>query len=533
MRLDQLKKILFVPNPYALYILTILFYILIINQIFLGSSLLTLFIAFLSVFPFYSALFLPQSPPTQAIDAQEVTRENLKMNEELFSHLSESRSAIDSLCEKSSNLSLGTDAQTFSLEETMTSVEGISHSIHKTVSMIEKLSPSVNKASKTVISMIKSVGDISNHNHEVLKALEKAIQDIKEMNSSVKVISDNFRNLSRSSRESSKGITEINSFAKDIETSALESYKVSEDVAREAEHGVDSVKKTISSMENLKSIVTESSTVIKTLGDRSSDIGNIVKLIHNVTTRINLLALNASIIASQAGEHGKSFAVVANEMEKLASQTSTSTVEISQMIDVIQEMVQSTVQANEVGMWGVEEGVGLVNTAGEILKKIQERSGTSVQMSKDILAATGKQARMADEVYSAIQRETKNLEISAESIDEHVKINKVVDESANLMISLTEEVKSAIEGQRNSSKDISDVINNVITMVEELEGLTKQQDHDSEQIKQATEIMNFISKENISAIKELADSIETMKNKMYAESKPFLEERMAGSDENS
>jgi len=524
MRFKEPKKILPIPHTYSRYIILVLFYTLIVNQIFLGSSLLTLFVAILSVFPFYSLLTLPEISDEPGIDLQSPAVEKGYEEEELFTILREHRDAISILCEKASNLSLGTDAQTFSLEETMNSVEGISNSIHKTVSMIEKLSPSVNKASKTVIGMIESVGNISNHNHEVLKALEKAIQDIKEMNSSVKVISDNFGNLSRSSKESSRGITEINAFAKDIETSALESYKVSEDVAREAEHGVDSVRKTINSMENLKSIVTESSSVIKTLGDRSGEIGNIVKLIHNVTTRINLLALNASIIASQAGEHGKSFAVVANEMEKLASQTSSSTIEISQMIDVIQEMVQSTVQANEVGMWGVEEGVGLVNTAGEILKKIQERSGTSVQMSKDILAATGKQARMADEVYSAIQRETQNLEISTKSIDEHVKINKVVDESANLMISLTEEVKGAIESQRNSSKDISEVINSVITMVGELEGLTKQQDHDSEQIKQATEIMNFISKENISSIKALADSIEKMKNRMYEESRPFIGE---------
>ncbi|MDH3972815.1 MAG: methyl-accepting chemotaxis protein [Deltaproteobacteria bacterium] len=525
MRLEQLKKILSIPRSYSLYILIALFYALVFNQFFLGSSLLTVLVALLAVFPFYAVIALPETSSLPDVDSKALLMEQEGQSRELLAIIRESRAAIEDLCEKASNLSLGTDAQTFSLEETMGSIEGISNSIHKTVSMIEHLSPSVNKASKTVIGMIDSVGNISNQNQEVLKALEKAIQDIKEMNASVRVINDNFGNLIRSSEESSGGIKEINAFAKDIETSALESYKVSEDVAREAEHGVDSVRKTISSMENLKSIVTESSSVIKTLGDRSDEIGNIVKLIHNVTTRINLLALNASIIASQAGEHGKSFAVVANEMEKLASQTSTSTIEITQMIDVIQEMVQSTVQANEVGMWGVEEGVGLVNRAGEILKKIQERSGTSVQMSKDILTATGKQARMADEVYSAIERETKNLEISAKSIDEHVKINKLVDESANLMVSLTEEVKAAIDGQRNSSKDISEVISSVITMVEELSGLTEQQDCDSVQIKQATEIMSFISKENISAIKGLAHSIEEIKNKIHGESKPLYNKR--------
>ena len=512
MKLGAMKN-LKIPFPYSLYTLIILFYLLVLNQIVLDSLFFTFLIVIVSGFAFYS-LFTSPEGTEKTMDTAEPSVDLVRENDLIRGNLLKIKTSFVGLWEKTSNVSLGTDAQVFSLEETMSSIEGISESIKKTVSMVDKLSPSANSASQSVNNLIESTAEISAYNQEVLVTLEKAITDIKNMSSSVNTISDNFENLSASSKDSGEKIKEIDSFAKKIEISALESYKVSEDVAKEAEHGVVSVKKTIDSMKNIKNIVTESSSVIKTLGDRSGEIGDVVKFIDSVTTRINLLALNASIIASQAGEHGKPFAVVASEMEKLANQTSNSTIEISQLIEAIQEMVQSTVQANEVGMWGVEEGVALASKAGDILERIQDRSGASVRMSKDSLSATGKQVKMAEDVLSLMAEEAKNLNIAGMSIAEHVKISKSVDKAANVMIGLTGDVKIAIDRQQTSSRDISEVINDVVHMVDELAALTKEQGHDSEQIKQATEIIKFISSENINAIKELAALVEGMKNEL-------------------
>ncbi len=521
--MDFLKKII-IPQPFAFYTTLGLLYLLVLNQFFLGSAVITILVVLVSIVAFYSLAEALKEGEGRAgaIPDGDVPGSAVAGDEERRAFLTSTRDSIYGLCDRATKMRLGTDAQVFSLEETTTSIGGISDSIRKTVTMIDRLSPSAEKASRSVVGLVDAIGDISNHNREVIRVLEKSIDDIQEMSTSVRMISENFTVLSRSSVESTRGIKEINTFAKNIEKSAGDSFKMSEDVARESEHGADSVRKTIESMENLKSIVSESSSVIKTLGDRSGEIGNIIKFIDSVATRINLLALNASIIASQAGEHGKPFAVVAGEMEKLASQTSTSTVEISQLIDAIQNMVQSTVQANEVGMWGVEEGVSLANKAGEILKKIQSSSRASVEMSESILSATSQQVKMADDVLSAIQEEATNLDIAGKSIESHVNINRSVDESATRIIELTKEVKEATEKQHQSSIQIADVISEVITVVEDLTNLTNEQEHDSEQIKQATEIINFISTENINAIKDLADTVETVKNDFDEASKPFL-----------
>ena len=520
MKLSAMNKII-IPFPYSLYTLILLFSLLALNQFFIGSYLLTFICLIASLAAFYS-IFVSGNDSNEEVDLVLSSKELLHENQVLKDFILKNRSSADGLWDKTSKVSLGIDAQVFSLDETMSSIDGISDSIRRTVTMVEKLSPSANRASRSVDSVIKSTEEIAGHNREVLTTLSGAISDIKNMSASVTTIKNNFENLSASSKDSAKKIKEIDSFAKKIELSAKNSYKVSDDVAKEAKHGVVSVRKTIDSMKNIKNIVTESSSVIKTLGDRSGDIGNVIKFIDSVTTRINLLALNASIIASQAGEHGKPFAVVANEMEKLASQTSNSTIEISQLTEAIQSMVQSTVQANEVGMWEVEEGVALATKAGDILEKIQERSSDSVRMSKDSLSATGKQVEMAEGVLSLIAEEARNLEIAGISIAEHVKINRAVDKAANAMIGLMEDVKVATDAQHISSRDISEVINEVVIMVDELAALTKEQGQDSEQIKQATEIIKFISSENINVIKELTASVGNLKDEFHEDPASLL-----------
>ena len=127
---------------------------------------------------------------------------------------------------------------------------------------------------------------------------------------------------------------------------------------------------------------------------------------------------------------------------------------------------------------------------------------------------------MAEDVLSLMAEEANNLEIAGMSIAEHVKINKSVDKAANVMIGLTGDVKIAIDRQQTSSRDISEVINDVVLMVDELAALTKEQGHDSEQIKQATEIIKFISSENINAIKELAALVEGMKKELDEDFSP-------------
>src|SRR6185436_12957981 len=119
----------------------------------------------------------------------------------------------------------------------------------------------------------------------------------------------------------------------------------SAEVSRDAEKGTDAVLRTIDGIDKIRDSTRLMATVIKSLGSRIQEIGNILNVIDDVAEQTNLLALNAAIIAAQSGEHGRGFAVVADEIKDLAERTGASTKEIADLIRGVQEQSKNAVAA--------------------------------------------------------------------------------------------------------------------------------------------------------------------------------------------
>ncbi|MBE9504839.1 MAG: hypothetical protein IME96_11755 [Proteobacteria bacterium] len=492
----------------SLYLLFTFFLILIFNQLFLGAPLITIFVVFLLIIPFYR-LFTEESGHG-AVLTIETNGDGLEQKyQELEACLSQGKRLVADFQEKAALMVLSAEAQADSLGKTTASLDGINETIDKTVNRVDDLFSLTDRASISTHGVVNSINEVSTHNKNMLEVVAKSLTDVKILSNSVMKIKNNFTDLSEASKKGATAIQQVNVFAKEIEENALKSHEMSEDVSRESELGVSAVIKTIESMDKIKKIVSESSSVIKTLGEKSGEIGSVIGIINNITKRINLLSLNASIIASQAGEHGKAFAVVADEMEKLASQTSLSTVEISELIKMTQEMVTNTVQSNEVGMWGVEEGVTLANQAGDILNKIQASAGASLSMSKMILMSTKHQSEMVEKVFEAIFEEGRYFDTASNSINGHMEISESVEKSTEEVVHISSSVRKDIDRQLIASEDVLEVIKTVTDTVKDLEKLTKQQIIDGERIKQATEMMTFITNENVT--KDLTLEVERIR----------------------
>lgn len=136
-------------------------------------------------------------------------------------------------------------------------------------------------------------------------------------------------------------------------------------------------------MERIKTTVTESGERIKQLGEQSKAIGEIIQVIDDIAEQTNLLALNAAIEAARAGEHGKGFAVVADEVRKLAERSGKATKEIANLIISIQKGTDNAVSAMEKGISEVENGSRFAHDAGQALKEILvtvERANQQVQI---------------------------------------------------------------------------------------------------------------------------------------------------------
>jgi methyl-accepting chemotaxis protein len=173
-----------------------------------------------------------------------------------------------------------------------------------------------------------------------------------------------------------------------------------------AQSGGKIVNETLEEIHLISTSVEEASRRVRDLGEGSKQIGEISGVIDDIADQTNLLALNAAIEAARAGEQGRGFAVVADEVRKLAERTAHATAEIAQKIKRIQEETISTIEAMDVGTDLVKEGVKKTILAGDALKEIVRLAGIVGEMVNQIAAATTEQSSAVAEVNTTIDRIT-------------------------------------------------------------------------------------------------------------------------------
>ncbi|SDZ03221.1 PAS domain-containing methyl-accepting chemotaxis protein [Pseudomonas sp. NFIX28] len=161
--------------------------------------------------------------------------------------------------------------------------------------------------------------------------------------------------------------------------SATQAYHISMDTRQIAEQGTAVIQQAASEMRQIAANIEDSSTLIAKLGERSEQITAIVNTIRAIAEQTNLLALNAAIEAARAGEQGRGFAVVADEVRQLAARTSGSTAEISGMIDMIQQETQQAIKSMDGTRDRAAKGVGLADQAGTVILQIRDGASEAVQ----------------------------------------------------------------------------------------------------------------------------------------------------------
>jgi methyl-accepting chemotaxis protein len=181
------------------------------------------------------------------------------------------------------------------------------------------------------------------------------------------------------------------------------------DIARNSS---EIVTQTVAKMSEIAGVVQQSAQTIEKLGDSSAQIGEIVSVITEIADQTNLLALNAAIEAARAGEQGRGFAVVADEVRKLAERTAQATKQITAMIKTIQQESTGAVQAMQQGSEKVREGITLVNKAGAALQDVVTSSQDVLTMVTSIAAASEQQTSTSERIAQSLDQIS---EVSAES----------------------------------------------------------------------------------------------------------------------
>ncbi|HEX8979598.1 MAG TPA: methyl-accepting chemotaxis protein [Parasulfuritortus sp.] len=276
---------------------------------------------------------------------------------------------------------------------------------------IEELRTLVDNVTRAVVQVTQATDDAKSLSQEMLAASERQTEDIGRTTDSINFMSESVSRVSQN---------------------AADSAHVAEQSLTFARKGGDSVRNAIAGMNAIRDQIQETSKRIKRLGESSQEIGEIVELISDITEQTNVLALNAAIQAAAAGEAGRGFSVVAEEVQRLAERSGQATRRIGAIVKTIQTDTQDTINAMETSTRGVVEGAVLSDTAGHALQDIESVSEELARLIQSISDATREQAdvasQIADNMQQILQQTRQSADGARKSADSVGQLTVLADE---------------------------------------------------------------------------------------------------------
>jgi len=318
----------------------------------------------------------------------------------------------------------------------------------------QEMATAANQAGSATSQIAATIQQVAKGTTDQTSAITKTAESVEQMTQAIEGVAQGAQAQSNSVAIVSNATEQINKAINQVTGNAAQVITDSAAAADSARKGSETVEQTLKGMNTIKQKVGASAEKVEEMGFRSTEIGKIVETIEDIASQTNLLALNAAIEAARAGEHGKGFAVVADEVRKLAERSSSATKEISQLINGILSTVNDAVKAMQEGSKEVESGVKTANEAGMALN--------------DILAAS---------------------------------------EAVNIQANLAGE---AAERMKEASEDLISAVDSVSAIVEENTASTEEMSANSSEVAQAIESIASVSEENSAAIEEVSAGTEQM-----------------------
>jgi methyl-accepting chemotaxis protein len=348
------------------------------------------------------------------------------------------------------------EIQSAGVAQTSAAVRGINSSVGSVAAGVDRLATSATANAASIREMAASIHEVRENVTIQTEAIDEVTSAITEMAAVVDQIGANVNSLLQVSSTTTASVAEMDSSIKQVESSARETVTISGQVQDDAQQGKAAVEATIAGINEIRSSSKRTFDSISTLSERVAAIGRILSVIDGIAEQTNLLALNSAIIAAQAGEHGKGFAIVAGEIKELANRTRQSTMEIAELIKGVREETGKAVEAIRQTEEKVAEGESLSQNSGAALYKIVNGVQMAAGQVNEIARTTIEQAKGSQSINSAMRQVAQMVAQIARSCQEQATTNSSIIRMVERMKGCTTQVNNSSLNQERVGTAIAE-----------------------------------------------------------------------------
>jgi methyl-accepting chemotaxis protein len=339
---------------------------------------------------------------------------------------------------------------------------------------------------------------------ELEKALETALRDVEHLGSAGREAEGSLQNLEALAGHAGGTLGAVKASVAGLERASGESESTAALVVDMAERAGGVVEETVHGIEALRAAVSDAHRRITALGRRSDDIHQVVDFISEVAGRTNLLSLNASIIAAQAGEHGKAFAVVADQIRDLAAQIARSTKSIGDIIHSVREDVEATAALIDRGDALAVEGVQLARNSLDALALIRRSTAAGKETASAIRSAVEAHAQSSREMSQLVEGVAEGSRTVSAAVQLVGRSVSGVNSVSRTVKALADQIARALEEQSGLGRQQADSLSRFERMIAEITRAVENHDAATRRVREALQNLSHTAGEHEAAVEGLS-----------------------------
>ncbi|HEY2092671.1 MAG TPA: HAMP domain-containing methyl-accepting chemotaxis protein [Thermoanaerobaculia bacterium] len=395
-------------------------------------------------------------------------------------------------------------------ENSSLAVENMRGGISMVLGAADGVTDLTQDASSRSLQMQASAEEVARSTEYLFQSVEKTSSSTTEMNASMREMSQRTDVLAGIADEALSFVSEMDSTIEQLRQTAQQTADISQIVAIDAQAGGEAVNRTVEGINASEELTIRTAETLDELQRSVGQISQILNVIEEVTNRTNLLALNAAIIAAQAGEHGAGFTVVADEIRQLAERTRGSTKEIATIIKAVQNGSRQAVIRVHEGVEKVRENVELAKRAAASLEKIVGSAARSQEMATTISRSLDDQAKASRHLHEVTSRMSDHIAEINRATREQARGTQLLAQEADRVREIAGQVKTATDEQSMAGRGITVALEKIAEDARNMRDLLDRQLTETDRIADASRTMLDIAQQNDSIAREFNATVQNL-----------------------